>query len=563
MRRGSVVAVWIGVQLISWATLPGAAQDGAGLVEEVRERVRTRIEAGEVPGALSADGEPLRARVALSSFYERRAFEPAWIGADGPMPHLDELTTALEAGDLDGLRPGHYHGARIAEALEETRARASAGLPAEPGALADLELLSTDAFLLFASHLSLGRVDPESLDAKWVANRREFDAAAALERGLAEGVRATLAALRPRQALYEGLRTAYERYRALADAGGWPTVPDGPSLEPGARDPRAAAIRRRLAVTGEISAGELSVAGGSDLYDATLERAVRTFQQRHGLGADGVVGPATLAALNVSAADRARTLWLNLERWRWLPADLGRLHVIVNAANFELDVVEDGEEVFTSRVMVGRPFRRTPVFSDRISYLVVSPYWNVPHSLAVQDQVPAQKRDTGYFARVGMRVFQGWGDEAAEIDPATIDWGRLEASRFPYRLRQDPGPLNFLGAVKIMFPNRFNVYLHDTPLREGYQRARRDFSSGCIRVERALELAEFLLRPVPGWDMARMRRAVDARREETVRLASEVPVHLLYMTAWVARDGTVHFREDIYERDGPLETALHGGPPAG
>ncbi len=332
-------------------------------------------------------------------------------------------------------------------------------------------------------------------------------------------------------------------------------------MEAGARDGRVVPLRARLAATGELSE-EGSAVEDPERFDEEVARAVLAFQRRHGLGVDGIVGPATLAALNVPAAEHARQIQLNLERWRWLPADLGRRHVFVNAANFELDLVEDGREVFTSRVMVGRPYRRTPVFSDRISYLVLSPYWHVPHSLAVQDQLPAQRRDPGYFAQAGIRVFRGWGQDAVEVDPAAIDWSRVSASSFPYRLRQDPGPRNFLGGVKIMFPNRFNVYLHDTPSRALYERSRRDFSSGCTRVEKALELTELLLQDVPGWNMARIRQAVERGREETVRLPRSVPVHLLYQTAWAAPDGAVHFRHDIYERDTPLAAAL-GEPPPG
>lgn len=545
-----------------WPMPPAAEQAWPSVVDEVRERIRARTEAGgEIPGALAADGERIHARSALTRFYEERAFEPAWIGDEGPLPIADELVSALRAGARDGLQPDDYHASRIAIAIEEARRRAAAGQAPDLGSQTDLELLATDGFLLFASHLSLGRVDPESLDPKWVANRRDFDGVAALTRGLEQGVASTLASLRPGQAAYESLRAAYRRYRDLAAAGGWSSIPDGPKLEAGVRDPRVAALRTRLVATGELPPDGAVAAGDPERFGEDVERAVRAFQRRHGLGVDGVVGPATLAALNVSAAERARQIRLNLERWRWLPTELGRRHVIVNAANFELDLVEDGEEVFTSRVVVGKPFRRTPVFSDRITYVVLSPYWHVPHSLAIQDQVPLQRRDPAYFGRVGMRVFRGWGDDAAEIDPASIDWNRLSGANFPYRLRQDPGPHNFLGGVKIMFPNRFNVYLHDTPARELFESSRRDFSSGCIRVEKALELTEMLLREVPGWDVARMRRSVERRREETVRLATAVPVHLLYLTAWVGPNRTVQFRGDIYDRDAPLAAALGAPPP--
>ena len=213
------------------------------------------------------------------------------------------------------------------------------------------------------------------------------------------------------------------------------------------------------------------------------------------------------------------------------------------------------------RVAVGRPFRKTPVFSDLMTHLVLSPYWHVPPSLAVRDKLPEIKREgSSWFARNHMKVFQGWGTGAREIDPATVDWGRLSASEFPYRLRQEPGPSNALGRVKFMFPNRFNVYLHDTPGRGIFDRAERAFSSGCIRVEKPIELALHLIGD-QGWTPEAIRTVVDRRVERTVTLRTPIPVHLLYWTAWADADGTLHFRRDVYERDPALGAALDRPPP--
>ncbi|MDX1674320.1 MAG: L,D-transpeptidase family protein, partial [Longimicrobiales bacterium] len=223
---------------------------------------------------------------------------------------------------------------------------------------------------------------------------------------------------------------------------------------------------------------------------------------------------------------------------------------------------EGGREVMTMRVAVGRPFRKTPVFSDRISHLVLSPYWHVPFNLAVQDKLPEiQRQGASWFARNNMKVFQGWGTGAREIDPATVDWRRLSATDFPYRLRQEPGPSNALGRVKFMFPNAFNVYLHDTPGREVFARAERAFSSGCIRVEQPMELALYLIGD-QGWTRESIQRVVDQRVERTVNLPTPVPVHLLYWTAWADAEGAIHFRRDLYDRDPALAAALDRAPPA-
>ncbi len=403
-----------------------------------------------------------------------------------------------------------------------------------------------------------------TLHPDWEPSRSDADLVRTLERALAEDrVRGELEGLRPPHAGYRRLRAALARHRERAAAGGWPTVPEGPTIRPGDSASRVEALRTRLEASGEGPAGADAAARGGaadTVYDPALAEAVRRFQRRHGLEDDAVVGPATLEALNVPAADRVRQIRVNLERWRWLPRSLGERHVRVNAADFEMEVVEEGEVVLSSRAIVGRAYRKTPVMSDRITYLVFSPYWHVPHGLAVQDQLPLQKQDPGYFRRVGMRVFRGWSADAPEVDPDSVDWSKVTARGFPYRLRQDPGPVNALGRVKFMFPNRFSVYLHDTPGRDLFARRGRSFSSGCIRVERAEELAAHLLRSDPSWTTETIRQAMQAGSERTVRLPEAVPVHLLYLTAF--SDGeTVQFRPDVYDRDGAVRDGLERGPP--
>lgn len=295
--------------------------------------------------------------------------------------------------------------------------------------------------------------------------------------------------------------------------------------------------------------------GGHDSFSVALENSVKQFQRRHGLEADGVVGSVTLAALNVPVEIRIQQLEWNLERWRWLPADLGERYLLVNVAGFYMQAVEGDHVVLEMDVIVGRPYRRTPVFSDRMTYLVLSPYWHVPHSLAVQDKLPAIKKDANYLSRGGYTVLQGWGSDERVIDPQTIDWSALSRQNFPYRLRQDPGPNHALGMVKFMFPNRFNVYLHDSPQRELFSRAERSYSSGCIRLSRPLDLVSYLLRDQPAWTPATIERAARQKNEQTVQLRQAIPIHLQYWTAWSVGE-EIHFRRDIYERDQRLAVAL-------
>jgi len=274
-----------------------------------------------------------------------------------------------------------------------------------------------------------------------------------------------------------------------------------------------------------------------------------------------VVGPGTLAALNRTPRERARQVAINMERFRWLPNDLGRSHIEVNIAGFEVTVVADGAVTRKHRAVVGRQYRQTPIFSGVMTYMVLSPYWHVPPSIAAVDKLPLIKQNPGYLAAQRMTLLTQGGNQP--VDPFTVDWTSMTGAELNrrFRIRQDPGPMNALGKVKFMFPNGYNVYLHDTPSRELFAQASRGFSSGCIRVQDPLDLAEFLLRNDPAWNRARIDAVVAAGTEQTVRLAVPFPVHLLYWTAWVDEDGTVSFRDDIYGRDDVVWSALVADPP--
>lgn len=527
------------------------------LSEAVQEHLRTRIEA-ERRGldALDAGGRTVRTSEAMIEFYEERRFGPAWIGDRGPTPRIDSLLAVLQQADRQGLRPADYH----VDAIQTLHQKIQNGDSQDLGRISDLELLSTDAFLLYASHLLTGRLSPTEITPTWNISSREADLIQKLtEATSGTSIATVLQSLHPPQSEYARLVEALRRYRRLAASGGWPTVPERPTLRAGEQGSRVGRVRQRLRVTGDLSSDRSEA---PDSFGTSLRDAVVGFQERHGLEPDGAVGPATRAALNVPAAERVQQLIVNMERWRWLPQDLGRRYVLVNIAGFRLRVVEEGDEVLRMSVVTGRPYRQTPVFSGEISYLVLNPYWHVPHSIATKDKLPEIKKDPSYLDRQQFKIFRGWGADAQPIDPSTIDWARLSQGNFPYRLRQEPGPMNALGRVKFMFPNRYSVYLHDTPTRGLFAQAERAFSSGCVRVERPLELAEYLLADPSTWSRARIQSVIESTNtERSVLLRERVPVHLQYWTAWVEEDGTVHFRNDVYQRDGAVREALRSPPP--
>lgn len=547
--------------------LPGLVQaqpdaSSQTLPDLVREHIRTRVEAERQEfDALDVGDDDVRASLAVMHFYEKRGFRPAWIGADGPLGTVDSLLTALRGADREGLRPSTYHVENI-DALRRVRSQTESSTADR---LTTLELLCTDAFLVFASHLLSGQVSATDMTPSWNVPHRQADLRQLLTQATRSGtVRSAFDAVRPPQSEYATLVHTLQHYRTIAANGGWPTLPAGPTLERGSTGERVARLRQRLAVTGDLPPSEPQADSVSTEFARSLENAVIHFQERHGLDADGVVGPATRAALNASPHERIEQLVVNLERWRWMPQDLGAQHILVNIAGANLRLVENGKRVLTMRVVTGTPYRQTPVFSGEISYLVFNPYWHVPHSIATRDKLPEIKKDRRYLDRQRIKVLQGWGTDAQPIDPSTVNWARLSQNHFPYRLRQDPGPHNTLGRVKFMFPNQHNVYLHDTPTRGLFAQSERNFSSGCIRLERPIELAERLLSDHPHWSPERIQSVLKhPSAEQSVPLRTRMPVHLQYWTAWVDSDGTVHFRRDVYQRDDGVLKALNAPPPTG
>jgi len=552
---------WIVVIAVLWACASTSLQTAPAqsLSDQVSELLRTRIETAGIPPKIAVAEELIHASVMLPRFYEQRTYRPAWSGEDGPLPHVDVLIKAIGEADREGLRPDDYHLAEIEVTLKEVHQNQENEKPLNPRRLVDLDLLLTDAFLIYGSHLLAGRINPETIDAEWHANRRDADLAQVLQTALnSSQIEEALKSLLPAQPGYANLKQALTRYRGIAAKGGWPIVPNGLNMQKGDRGERVLALRNRLIATSDLDQRPYN---NTDLFDDSLEEAVRRFQRRHGLDIDGIVGPLTLAALNVPVEERVCQIEVNMERWRWLPQNLGQRYVLINIANFELDVVENGLLVMTMRVVVGRDYRRTPVFSDKMTYLVLSPYWHVPPKLAIQDKLPLIRKNPDYLVKENIRVFQGWGAETKEIDPTSVDWSKVTAKNFNYRLRQEPGPQNALGRVKFMFPNKFDVYLHDTPSRELFAKTVRTFSSGCIRIEKPIELAEYLLAGDPKRTRAAILAGIDKRVEQTVRLPEPMPIHLLYWTAWADQDGSVQFRNDIYGRDKLLDEALREEPP--
>jgi murein L,D-transpeptidase YcbB/YkuD len=340
---------------------------------------------------------------------------------------------------------------------------------------------------------------------------------------------------------------AIDQYRGIVGQGGWPMVPATKKLQLGVVDPDVVALRKRLMVSGDLSTS----AGISESFDTYVDAAVKRFQARHGLPADGVLGKYSYAAMNISADVRLGQLETNLVRLRTMSGDLGGRYVMVNVPAAQIEAVENDRVVLRHTAIVGKVDRQTPILNSAINEIIVNPYWNAPESIVRKDIIPLMRKDPNYLADNNIRII---GPDGNEIDPSTIDWNTEDAAKF--RLRQDPGSGNAMASVKINFPSPDGVYMHDTPQQSLFSKLMRFDSSGCVRVQNVRDLVTWILRDTPGWDRQHFEQTIKSGENTPVQVAVPVPVYFTYISAWSTGDGVAHFRDDIYGRDGVDELQL-------
>ena len=480
---------------------------------------------------------------AMRSFYEKRQFHLVWFTPQGPRPQAGELVEAIDTLAGEGLEPRFYQKEALIAALRDAGAGSDLDDLQVQLRIARAELSLSYAYFSMAAHLASGRLQPAALGVNWHAAPPQVDLAAGLEEVMKEGG-SILTARSSRD--YGDLREALARYEGM---GGWQKV--GKTLKKGARGAEVLLLRSRLAAEDDMQPTDVQ---NDDLYDDAVEEGVRRFQSRHGLDPNGKVDAATLAELDIPLEERIRQLRVNLERKRWMPADLGPRHIAVNIPDYRLQLVQDGRQTLEMRVIVGKAQRnKTPVFSGEMTYLVLNPEWNIPRTIIAEEIKPALAKDSTYLQRKGMEVVRGWGRNLEVVDASSLDLARLAPE---YRLRARPGVSNPLGQAKFMFPNRFNVYLHDTPTDRLFNASARAFSHGCIRLEKPIDLANAVLADNPKWTPDAVRDALASGASTTISLREPMPVHLYYLTAWVDESGTVQFRRDVYGYDSKVAAAL-------
>lgn len=480
----------------------------------------------------------------LNEFYDQRHHRSIWFENEkfkrDPEPLLKEIKNSY----AEGLNPADYHLQFIEACISDKDLFADQCLDKR----ALLDILLTNAYLNLASDYLNGKIDAEIIidDYNYQADRLEVQnlLSALIKKGDAAQI---LQKKLPKTDNYQNLKEKLAVYRDSEKISEWPEIDNGELLAEKAEGERVGQLINNLTARNYLNPSQIR---DNNYFDQNVKRAVVRFQNNNGLKADGVVGDKTLKALNISKDQRIKQLIINMERWRWLPENLGRRYIYVNIADYGLKLYEDDQIIMEMKTIVGQEQRSTPVFSDTIKYLVINPYWYVPKSIAVKDKLPLIKKNHNYLKENNYSLFQYTGNnKLEEVDPAEIDWSKINKNNFNYLLRQNPGDENALGRVKFMFPNRFSIYLHDTPGRYLFSENDRSFSSGCIRIEKPVDLAEYLLSNHQEWNREKIEAEMKKDKEKIVYLKNPIKIYLQYNTAWVDELGYLNFREDIYSRD--------------
>jgi L,D-transpeptidase YcbB len=478
-----------------------------------------------------------RVRPALASSYANGG-GVYWVGTG----RMDLFIQRVKNATYDGLSPADYP----VENLIAVRDQANSG---DPQAAAEAELYFSSFFVAYAADLKIGRIAPQKVDPNLFRSRKTVDAKRILtELKKQNDPNKFLNSFEPKNVHYQALKKMLKVYTNVIDEGlAWPTVGQGAVVKPGGNDPRVANVRHLLALTGDFEWAD----NGSSSYDQNLAIAVRRFQVRHGLEAKGLLGKQTIVTMNISPIERQRQIMLNMERWRWMPDNLGEEHFLVNIAGFELQHWQSNTIVDRMDVVVGAVATQTPEFSGEMQYIELNPYWTVPYTIATKEMLPKLQANPQQYAG-DFEVFSG----GQVVDWSSIDWNQYGTGSFPFTFRQKPGPKNALGKVKFMLPNKFNIYLHDTPAKDKFSNVSRAFSHGCIRLSRPGDLAYALLERT-GMDQNAVDEVWAGGENTRVDLPKRIPVHLVYATAFSSENG-IEFRTDVYGRDRKLYQALFG-----
>jgi len=540
------VRVWLAALLTVWVFHTAAAEAEAPAFEEHATDVIYN----------SLKRQP--AASDLKTFYRQLLFLPVWMHEKGLSPAAEALFSVMQHDSTLDPSSRLFQDANLL--YEEAR-----GLYARQRPFLEKMEMEFRISLLYKAYVNyacfgsinwgafqarISNLKVNGVSTEWVLHRPNIDPAAMVEKALLGGNLATiLQQAVPKAYHYRALQKALRHYMAIEKSGGWQRVVlRGKKLDPHKRDHGVYALRERLKTTGDYVG--CSESEEDDRYDSCLVNAVKHFQKRNGLTPDGVVGPATLRVLNIPVFERIATIRLNLDRIKWLSQREPHRHIIINIPAFTLYFEENGMPILQMRVITGKPNHPTPIFSDEVETIVLNPYWNVPKSIVQKELIPQMLRRANALGRQGIEVYTGWGKDARRIDPATVEWSQYRYSKhLPFRFAQPPGHKNALGKVKFLFPNKFSVYMHDTPTKPLFKREKRAFSHGCIRLHKPIALLKTFASFDAGIDFGKAEEILKGKKNVYMRLQEKVPVDIVYLTAWVDYDGILQFRDDVYHYD--------------
>jgi L,D-transpeptidase YcbB len=542
--------------LLIVGTLIGSAVGQPAQTFDVSSQLRGIASAGQLPELRWPNFSDYRKHV--QNFYQPSDYTPAWVRNGQPTPQALAIVNVLKQAEIQGLDPEDYDGSRWADRLVRTQLRHDAG----QDAIFDAAL--TVCLMRYISDRHIGKVNPEHFKFGLNVEEKKYDLPAFLRERLVNGrdVNAELAQIGPPFAGYNRTLETLQRYLQFAAQNDGEKLPDSKKpIAPGSPYDGIPRLARLLRLLGDLPANT-AIPEDSNVYQGALVDAVKSFQGRHGLKPDGRLDEQTLRHLNTPLSQRLDQLRFTLERWRWLPDRFNEPRIVVNIPEFRLRAYDDnGNPALSMNVIVGKAFQhKTPIFEKDMKFVVFRPYWNVPPSIQRSEIVPAIQKDRDYISKKGFEVVTPAGQVVTSGAITDEVLAQLRAGRL--EVRQKPGPTNALGLVKLMFPNEYNVYLHSTPSPQLFSQTRRDFSHGCIRVEHPAELAAWVLRDKPDWNVQRSQAAMQSGKDnEQVNLTHPVPVLILYGTAIVEPNGQVHFFDDIYGYDEELRQVLAKGYP--
>ncbi len=500
-------------------------------------------------GYLDGHSNNLFAIKVLKEFYANRDYQAAWT----EVKNIDDALVAIKELEKDGLHPEDYHYSKIKSLADHF----STSQTIDSIEFANFDVLLSDALMVAAAHLISGKVNPVELKHQWEVepddySKRFKNAPLAIQEMLDNKmVSKKINSLKPTHYMYSGLKSALIEFKEYEKLGGWDSIAAGQTIKLGDKNERVIAVRQRLLASNEI---EEYVPVNDSVYDSILQSHMEVFQKKYGIDVDGNVGKQTLYELNIPVEYRVEQIKANLERGRWVLYEIEKKFIAVNIAGFELYFVEDGKEILTSRVIVGKEHTKSPIFKDTMQYVVINPTWTVPRSL-YPGYIKKLQNNPGYFAEKNMEVITTKGQN---IPIAGKDWSGYTVHNFPYMIRQKAGPSNALGYIKCMFPNKHSVYIHDTPARSLFSKDKRAFSHGCIRTQEIRSVAQLLLEPNnEGWTAEKIDEVIETRKTTTISLKERVPVLILYWTAGIGFNQNFYFKPDVYKRDQVLIDALN------